>query len=93
MLALADDTEMPGRSGADEAVLNEELLIAVRMISEHLSPKQKAVFVLRDMQGLTMEEMENILSMSPGKVKSSSFRPLDHQIKASHASPVDRCLP
>jgi RNA polymerase sigma-70 factor (ECF subfamily) len=73
MLALADDTEMPGSSGSDEAVLNEELLIAVRMISEHLSPKQKAVFVLRDMQGLTMEEIENILSMSAGKVKSNLY--------------------
>ena len=64
---------MPGRTTADEPLLEEELAIALSKFSAKLSPKQKAVFVLRDIEGLDMPEIGKILSLAPGKVKSNLY--------------------
>lgn len=62
-----------GYGGADEPLLNEELAIALERIAGKLSPKQRAVFVLRDIEGLPMPEIGKILSLGPGKVKSNLY--------------------
>lgn len=61
------------QSEADQDILSEELNIALEAIAGDLSPKQKVVFVLRDLQGLSMEEIETMLSMSAGNVKSNLY--------------------
>ena len=58
---------------ADQSLLDEELRAAVEKLTADFSPKQKAVFVLRDLEDLTMLEISKILSMSPGKVKSNLY--------------------
>src|SRR5690606_12823518 len=68
---------LPGNSetavSPDQALLHEEFDLALKKASEALSPKQKAVFVLRDIEGLPMSEIGSMLSMSPGKVKSNLY--------------------
>lgn len=64
---------MSGRATADEPLLNDELAIALSTISAKLSPKQKAVFVLRDIEGLELPEIGKILSLAPGRVKSNLY--------------------
>lgn len=50
-----------------------ELLAIIRQVSEELTPKQNAVFILRDLQGLSPKEVSDALSMSAGNVKSNLF--------------------
>jgi len=50
-----------------------ELMKAIHSAAEELTPKQKAVFILRDLEGLSVEEVTGILSMTAGNVKSNLF--------------------
>jgi RNA polymerase sigma-70 factor (ECF subfamily) len=51
----------------------QELKRIIHGAAEELTPKQKAVFILRDLEGLTPEEVSEALSMSAGNVKSNLF--------------------
>lgn len=51
----------------------QELSRIIHAAAEELTPKQKAVFILRDLEGLTSEEVSEALSMSAGNVKSNLF--------------------
>ena len=48
-----------------------ELFEVVIQCSEKLKPKQKAIFVLRDLEGMTFEEISKILSMPEGNIRSN----------------------
>lgn len=72
-LDLDDHRGMFSVWSADQPLLSEELAVALEKISAELSPKQKAVFVLRDMEDLPMPEIGQILSLSSGKVKSNLY--------------------
>ena len=58
---------------ADKDVMATEFRMAVREFSAALQPKQKAVFVLRELEGLSVEEVGDILSMSPDAIKSNLY--------------------
>ena len=58
---------------SDQPVLEEELRMAVEKIANELTPKQKAVFVLRDVEDLSTQEICEVLSMSSGNVKSNLY--------------------
>lgn len=62
-----------GGAVADEGVLHDELRSAVEEIMNTLSPKQKAVFILRDMEDRSVDEIEEILGMSAGQIKSNLY--------------------
>lgn len=51
----------------------QELSNLIHQAAEELTPKQKAVFILRDLEGLSSEEVSEALSMSAGNVKSNLF--------------------
>lgn len=70
---LDDHRGMISAWSADQSLLDEELRLAVEKLTADFSPKQKAVFVLRDLEDLSMQEISEILSMSPGKVKSNLY--------------------
>lgn len=65
--------DVPVRHTADQYLIETELRTVVSMMASLLTPKQKAVFVLRDLEELTVDEVSEILSMSPGKIKSNLF--------------------
>ncbi len=50
---------------------NKETAQLIKMLSESLSPKQKLVFVLIDLEGLTHDEVEEITGMRKVTVKSN----------------------
>jgi RNA polymerase sigma-70 factor (ECF subfamily) len=52
---------------------NKELMMAIQQAAQLLTPKQRAVFVLRDLEGLAVEEVCQILSMSAGNLKSNLY--------------------
>ena len=50
-----------------------ELMQIIQNTATELTPKQRAVFILRDLEELSVEEVIEILSMSAGNVKSNLF--------------------
>lgn len=56
---------------ADTDLHQQELVNAILLLAHALSAKQRAVFILRDLEGLPVEEVCEILSMSAGNVKSN----------------------
>jgi RNA polymerase sigma-70 factor (ECF subfamily) len=72
-LDLEGNTGALSDSSADQAILEEELRTAMENIAANLSPKQQAVFILRDLEDRTMDEIGRILDMSEGQVKSNLY--------------------
>lgn len=70
---LTGQTAMVSYSPADGPVQEEELKRAMEEITADMSPKQKAVFVLRDLEDRDMDEIAGLLDMSPGQVKSNLY--------------------
>jgi RNA polymerase sigma-70 factor, ECF subfamily len=70
---LTDYKGMFSTFTADQPLIDEELYVAVDRVTADLSPKQKAVFILRDMEGMPMPDISEILSMDPGQVKSNLY--------------------
>lgn len=56
---------------ADTELNANELNEFIQRAADKLTPKQKAVFILRDLEGLPVEEVCVILAMSAGNVKSN----------------------
>jgi len=57
----------------DESLRTSELSEFIQRVANELTPKQKAVFILRDLEDLPVEEVCSILSMSSGNVKSNLY--------------------
>jgi RNA polymerase sigma-70 factor (ECF subfamily) len=49
----------------------KELLNVIQQAADTLTPKQRAVFVLRDLEGLTVDEVCDVLSISSSNMKSN----------------------
>jgi RNA polymerase sigma-70 factor (ECF subfamily) len=58
---------------ADAELNANELNEQIQHAASELTPKQKAVFILRDLEGLPVAEVCSILSMSAGNVKSNLY--------------------
>jgi RNA polymerase sigma-70 factor (ECF subfamily) len=50
---------------------NEQLAEVIKSVASTLSPKQRLVFTLRDLQDLSVNEVVEITGMSPGSVKTN----------------------
>jgi RNA polymerase sigma-70 factor (ECF subfamily) len=57
----------------DHEIHAREFHALIQEAAAELTPKQKAVFVLRDLEGLKVEEVCDILSMSASNVKSNLY--------------------
>jgi RNA polymerase sigma-70 factor (ECF subfamily) len=55
----------------EASVVNRELKELILYLTGHLSPKQKLVFTLSDVEGLEAEEVGKITGLSAGQVKSN----------------------
>ena len=60
-------------ASADHEVLSREFEDAVRRFANILQPRQKAVYILRELEGLSVEEVGQILSMSSDSIKSNVY--------------------
>jgi len=65
-------------AGADENFINKDLIQVIESLANKLTPKQRIVFILRDLQEMEMDEMVEILNMSAGKIKSNLYYARQH---------------
>jgi RNA polymerase sigma-70 factor, ECF subfamily len=66
------DSEIENSFGrGDREYSNKELAEIITKLTARLSPKQRLVFTLRDLNGFDIDEVSESLSMSPGSVKSN----------------------
>ncbi len=61
------------QSTPEKVFQQQELSRIIHAAADDLTPKQKAVFILRDLEGLSQEEVGEALSMTTGNVKSNLF--------------------
>ena len=66
-----DDPSGDPKRGPEQEHAKRELFHLIVEMAEHLPPRQRAVFILRDLQDLEMDEIAAILAVSPGSVKSN----------------------
>lgn len=72
-LDMRDVRSVSDSRTADKEVQEHELIEVIMRASEELTPKQKAVFIMRDLEELSVEEVSQALNMSPGNVKSNLY--------------------
>lgn len=70
-LEAADGQGADGAPEEETALINRDLAAKIRAFSEDLPPVQRMVFVLRDLQDLSISVTAEILSMSPAAVKTN----------------------
>jgi RNA polymerase sigma-70 factor, ECF subfamily len=58
---------------ADESFININLIQVIGALANELTPKQRAAFILRDLQEMEMDEIAEILNMSTEKIKSNLY--------------------
>lgn len=71
-LPRLSDSELENIIGKEDyCYANRELAEIITQLTNKLSPKQRLVFTLRDLEGLEIEEVSGTLNMSAGSVKSN----------------------
>jgi RNA polymerase sigma-70 factor (ECF subfamily) len=60
--------------GPEEHALADGLAAALRCALSHLTPEQRACWVLREMEGLSYEEVATVLQTTPGAVRGRLHR-------------------
>jgi RNA polymerase sigma-70 factor (ECF subfamily) len=63
--------DVPDPGGMEERHSNQEIAAIVRRLISQLPEKQRLVFVLRDLQELSMEEVAAVTGMSVGSIKTN----------------------
>jgi len=63
----------PSQENIETALINQELAEVIRFFTNDLTPKQKLVFTLRDLEGLEVEEIITITGLSSAKIKSNLY--------------------
>lgn len=83
----------PTTISPDEDLQNRELMKIVHQAAASLPPQQHAVFVLRDLEALSVNEVCEILSMSSGAVKSNLYyarKTLSERLKSVYQIPDNK---
>ena len=60
-------------ANAEAKLINEELISSITVLTGGLSPKQKMVFTLTDLEGLSAAEVHDITGLSPESIKSNLY--------------------
>jgi RNA polymerase sigma-70 factor (ECF subfamily) len=60
--------------GPEEHALADGLAAALRCALNHLTPEQRACWILREMEGLSYEEVATVLHTTPGAVRGRLHR-------------------
>lgn len=66
-------THIPAEENTERELYNEELIQRITALTEELTPKQKLVFTLWDLEELPPEEIRIITGMSSAKIKSNLY--------------------
>lgn len=57
----------------EQAVINKDLKSLIVLFTQQLTPKQKLVFTLSEIEEMNVEEIETITRLSPAKIKSNLY--------------------
>jgi RNA polymerase sigma-70 factor (ECF subfamily) len=60
-------------SCTEDSLGNRELAKQIRQLSKGLPEKQRIIFILNDLQGLSLDEASEVLNMPKGQVKSNLY--------------------
>ncbi|MDR2037736.1 MAG: sigma-70 family RNA polymerase sigma factor [Bacteroidales bacterium] len=63
----------PSTENIESSLINKELKDWILYFTDELTPKQKLVFTLWDIEGLVPEEIKEITGMSAAKIKSNLY--------------------
>lgn len=66
-------THIPAEENTERQLYNEELIQHITALTEKLTPKQKLVFTLWDLEEFPPEEIRIITGMSSAKIKSNLY--------------------
>jgi len=69
----ADDCEITSVENQVEILHNKELKKLILTLTGELSPKQKLIFTLSDIEDLDVDEIKTITGMSAAKIKSNLY--------------------
>lgn len=58
---------------AETALTNEELMRTITLLTNELTPKQKLVFTLWDLEGIPPEEIRAMTGLSSARIKSNLY--------------------
>lgn len=70
-VSLDSVVDIPAASSHEQELDHRELSEVILSAAAELAPKQRLVFILRDLEGLSPDEVCAALNMSPGNVKSN----------------------
>ena len=79
-----NEFEIQDRSDIVENLNNKEKLETVNKILEKLPPKQRQIFILRNYEQLSYEEIAKITGKSVGGLKANYFHALKKVLELSH---------
>jgi RNA polymerase sigma-70 factor (ECF subfamily) len=65
--------DTPDGDDVEQSVINRDLKELITALTHDLTPKQRLVFTLRDIEGLELEEVREITGMSGAKIKSNLY--------------------
>lgn len=72
-LSLETLNDVISNEDVEKRIIDSELGALIATLTNELSPKQKIVFTLRDLEGLELEEVVQITDMSASQIKSNLF--------------------
>jgi RNA polymerase sigma factor (sigma-70 family) len=61
------------QNDSDVPTDNHDLAIMIKGIADMLPEKQRLVFILRDIEGMSSEEVESIMELNESSVKSNLY--------------------
>jgi RNA polymerase sigma-70 factor, ECF subfamily len=67
------ELNIPGTIHVEEEFIAKETLSLIQYFAEGLSEKQRMIFLLRDLQDLSMEEVSAITGLSASSIKTNLF--------------------
>jgi RNA polymerase sigma factor, sigma-70 family len=65
--------DIPSEENIEVNFINEDLKNLIMTLVDQLTPKQKLVFILRDIEELSVEEVQEITGLSAEKIKSNLY--------------------
>jgi len=66
-------SEFISNENLEKTIINAELAQIISSLTSGLTPKQKLVFTLRDLEGLEIEDIQSITGLSGSKIKSNLY--------------------
>lgn len=63
----------PSADNPENTLINNDLAQIVRFFTDSLTPKQKLVFTLSDLEQMEVNEIKEITGLSPAKIKSNLY--------------------